>query len=288
MTVQVLLAATVGASFGLGVWLAITAIRGLRVLPEAHRLVPAAVAAERAAAWLAAAMVAGLVVGLATGWPVAGVGAFAGMLLGPAALGGTAQRKREVEVAEAVATWTDKIRDTMAGASGLDEALVQTAAVAPTPIRPHLTRFAQRLRHHPLDEALAGLAADLDHPSADLLVAALAAAGRLEARDLGSLLARLAEAIRGDVHMRVRVEVGRARIRTSARIAVATTVATVVFLYLFARHLLEPYNTLAGQAWLGVVAGVFFAAGWLLHHYSRLEAPERFNLRRAHTEGVGG
>ncbi len=132
------------------------------------------------------------------------------------------------------------------------------------------------------------MATGLDHPSADLLVAALAAAGRLEARDLGSLLARLAEAIRGDVRMRVRVEVGRARIRTSARIAVATTVATVAFLYLFARHLLEPYDTWAGQAWLLVVAGVFFAAGWLLHRYSRLEAPERFTLRRAApSEGVG-
>ncbi|MGH9168910.1 MAG: type II secretion system F family protein, partial [Acidimicrobiia bacterium] len=231
-----LLATVVGAVFGLGVWLALAAIRGMRVLPEAHRLVPRAVRAERAAAWLSAAMVAGLVVGLGTGWPVAGAAAFAGMLLGPAALGGTTRRRREVEVAEAVATWTDMIRDTMAGASGLEEALVQTAAVAPTPIGPQLTRFAQRLRHHPLDEALDGLAADLDHPSPDLLVAALAAAGRLEARDLGSLLARLAEAIRGDVRMRVRVEVGRARIRTSARIAVATTVATVVFLYLFARH----------------------------------------------------
>lgn len=79
--------------------------------------------------------------------------------------------------------------------------------------------------------------------------------------------------------MRARVEVGRARIRTSARIAVATTVATVVFLYLFARHLLEPYDSLAGQAWLLVVAGVFFAAGWLLHRYGRLQAPDRFTLR---------
>lgn len=287
MTVNGLLAAVVGATLGLGVWLAVAAIRGVRVLPEARRLVPGAVPAERAVAWLSAALVTGMVVGVVTGWPVAGFAAFAGLLAGPAALGGAARRKVDVEVAEAIATWADMLRDTMAGASGLEESLIQTAAVAPTPIRAQLGLFARRLRHHSLDEALAGLASDLNHPSADLLVAALAAAGRLQARDLGSLLARLAEAIRGDVRMRVRVEVGRARIRTSARIAVATTVATVTFLYLFARQLLEPYDTLAGQGWLLVVTGVFFGAGWLLHHYSHLEAPHRFTLRQSsQTEGA--
>jgi len=173
------------------------------------------------------------------------------------------------------------IRDTMAGASGLEESLIQTAAVAPAAISPQLHTFALRLRHQPLDVALDGLAKDLNHSSADLIVASLAAAARLEARDLGGLLARLAEAIRGDVRMRSRIEVGRVRIRTSARIAIATTAATMVFLYLFARHLLEPYDTVAGQVWLVMVMAVFFGAGLMLAHYSRLEAPERFTLRRA-------
>jgi tight adherence protein B len=282
---QTLLAAALGALLGLGVWLGVTAVLGVRVLPEARRLVPGAVSAQRAVPWLSAALVAGLAVGLVTGWPVAGLATALGVLAGPAALGGTARRRAETETAEAIATWADMIRDTMAGASGLEESLIQTAAVAPAPIAPQLRAFAHRLRHQSLDEALAGLAADLGHPSADLLVAALAAAGRLEARDLGGLLTRLAEAIRGDVRMRIRVEVGRARIRTSARIAVATTVATVVFLYIFAGHLLEPYDTLAGQGWLAVVGGVFFGAGWLLHYYSRLEVPERFTLRQAQMEG---
>jgi hypothetical protein len=79
--------------------------------------------------------------------------------------------------------------------------------------------------------------------------------------------------------MRSRIEIGRTRIRTSARIAVATTTATVIFLYLFAGHLLEPYNTAAGQGWLLVVLAIFAGAGVMLHHYSRLETPERFRLR---------
>ncbi len=276
---QVVVVGAVGALGGFGIWLGVTALGGVRVLPAAGRLVPKAVPAERAAGWIAAAMVVGVIVGLVTGWPVAGVGTGLGVLVGPAALGGTGRRARETATADAIATWADMIRDTMAAASGLEESLIQTAAVAPTAIRPHLELFAHRLRHQPLETALDALAVDLDHSSADLIVAALAAAARLEARDLGGLLARLAEAIRGDVRMRTRIEIGRARIRTSARIAVGTTTATVVFLYLFAGHLLEPYDTAAGQAWLGVVMAVFFGAGVMLHHYSQLETPERFTLR---------
>lgn len=285
---QALLAAGMGALAGFGLWLGITAARGVRVIPAANRLVPKAVPAERAAGWFLLAVGVGLVIGLVTGWPVAGLGAAVGVLAGPAALGGAARREQETATAEAIATWADMIRDTMAGASGLEESLIQTATVAPEAIKPQLQTFALRLRHEPLEVALDGLAADLDHSSADLIVASLDAAARMEARDLGGLLARLAEAIRGDVRMRTRIEVGRARIRTSARIAVATTAVTVVFLYLFARHLLEPYDTAAGQVWLVVVMVVFFGAGLMLHHYSHLEVPERFTLRRSPVlEGAG-
>ena len=278
---QALLAAGMGALAGFGLWLGITAARGVRVIPTANRLVPKAVPAERAAGWFLLAAGVGLVIGLVTGWPVAGLGAAVGVLAGPAALGGAARREQETATAAAIATWADMIRDTMAGASGLEESLIQTATVAPEAIKPQLQTFALRLRHEPLEVALDGLAADLDHSSADLIVASLDAAARMEARDLGGLLARLAEAIRGDVRMRTRIEVGRARIRTSARIAVATTAITVAFLYLFARHLLEPYDTTAGQVWLVVVMAVFFGAGLMLHHYSHLEVPERFTLRRS-------
>ena len=286
MIVLTLIVSLLGAVIGFGVWLAVTAIGGIRVLPRAGRLVPTTVPAERAVAWLSIATVAGLVVGLVTRWPVAGIAVFAGVLVGPAALGGDAHRAREAATADAIATWADMLRDTMAGASGLEESLIQTAAVAPTAIRPQLEAFARRLRHQPLDVTLDNLAMELDHSSADMVVAALAAAARLEARDLGPLLARLAEAIRGDVRMRSRIEIGRARIRTSARIAVGITAATVVFLYVFARHLLEPYNTVAGQGWLVVVMAVFFGAGVMLHRYSRLEAPERFTLRHITREPI--
>lgn len=287
VTVDYVAAGLTAATLGLGVWLAVTSVRGVTVIPDFYqlvpRLVPKAVPQHRAGMWLITAAAVAVAVWLVTGWPVAAIAAGIGVVVGPAALGGSVRRQADSDTAEAIAAWADMIRDIMAGASGLEESLIQTASVAPTAIRPQLETFAQRLRHQPLPAALGDLATDLNHPSADLLVAALASAARLEARDLGPLLARLAEAIRGDVRMRNRIEVGRTRIRTSGRIAVGTTVATVVFLSIFAGHLLEPYDTAAGQAWLVVVFAVFFGSGWLLARYSHLEVPARFTLRNQGT-----
>ncbi len=101
-------------------------------------------------------------------------------------------------------------------------------------------------------------------------------------------VSRLAESIRGDVRMRLRVEVGRARIRTSARIVVAVTVFTIVFMYVFSRPLLDVYDTAAGQMWLLVILAIFGLGGWMLNHYSQIEMPERFSARRSRTPQTAG
>ena len=80
--------------------------------------------------------------------------------------------------------------------------------------------------------------------------------------------------------MRERVEVGRARIRTSARIVVVTTVLTIVVLWVFAGEILAAYDSLAGQLWMCVVAAVFVAGGAVLRHFSAFDLPDRFTARR--------
>jgi hypothetical protein len=64
--------------------------------------------------------------------------------------------------------------------------------------------------------ALDGVATDLNHSSVGLIVAALAAAARLDARDLGELVRSpgCGHTGRKDHRMRTRIEIGRARIRT--------------------------------------------------------------------------
>ena len=130
-----------------------------------------------------------------------------------------------------------------------------------------LRRFAV---HEHRDEVAAGLRFPFDPQLFEVLEALL---------DLGPLLSRLAESIRGDVRMRLRVEVGRARIRTSARIVMGVTVFVVVFLYLFSRPLLDVYDSATGQLWLLLILGIFVGGAWLMNHYSQVEMPERFSAR---------
>ena len=64
--------------------------------------------------------------------------------------------------------------------------------------------------------------------------------------------------------MRMRIETSRARIRTSVRVIVATTLAFAAGVVLFNRTYLAAYDTPLGQAVL-LLIGIAFAAGftWL-------------------------
>lgn len=276
---NLLVGAALGAGMGLGVLLVIAGLTGRRVLPGLDRIVPGAARTQTVLAWLGGAVVAALVVYALTGWPVAAVLAGGAVLWTPRMAAARAGRDVAVARTEAIATWTEMVRDNMAGSAGLEQALTSSAMVAPAAIAPELRRFAVRLERMPLTDALGLLGTELDHPSADLVVVALVHAARMEARELGPLLGRLSETIRADVRMRLRVEVGRARIRTSARMVVATTVVTIAFLFVFSRQLLDAYDSPLGQLWLLLVAAVFAAGGWMLSSYGRLEMPHRFSAR---------
>jgi tight adherence protein B len=219
-----------------------------------------------------------------TGWLVPAVALGGLVMVGHRFIGGRRERAEIVARTQAVAAWAEMIRDNMAAAAGLEQALIASAAHVPAAIAAEVRRFANRLDRMPLLDALTLLGEDLEHPSADLIVVSLANAARMEARELGPLLSRLAESIRGDVRMRLRVEVGRARIRTSARIVTLTTIVTIMFMFLFSRDLLSAYDTLGGQLWLIVVGGIFAMGGWLLRRYGEIEMPDRFTARRIRRE----
>lgn len=276
-----LVAVLIGSGFGLGLWMVYAGSRGRRILPDAPSILPTDVARDKALAWTAGALVTAVLVFALTGWPVAAIITGAAVLWLPRPIAARTERADESAKTEAIASWAEMIRDNIAGSAGLEQALIASASVAPTAIGPELRRFVGRVDRMSTVDALVRLGEDLDHPSADLVVVALVNAARMEARELGPLLGRLAETIRADVRMRLRVEVGRARIRTSARIVVATTLVTIAFLFAFSRQLLEAYNSATGQIWLVVVAAVFALGGWMLHSYGQIDMPERFAARTA-------
>jgi len=269
--------AALAAGVGLGLLLVVAGVSGRPVLEGiggGARRVIGGPGVTRVASCAGAFVVVWAV----TGWIVGGVLAALAVMALPGVLGGRAQREKAIARTEAVASWTEMIRDSIVAASGLEEAIVATASVAPAPIETEVRRLVLRLEHQRLPDALVAFGEDLDHPSGDL-VAALVIAARMEASDLSSLLSRLAEATRGEARMRIRVEVGRSRVRTATKVIVGVVAVAVVFLALVNREYLEVYDTPAGQFVLAIVGAIFATGGWLLTRMARIDLPDRFTAR---------
>lgn len=211
-----------------------------------------------------------------TGWPVAlPLGAAAGWYL-PTILGPDRQTRAQVERLEAVAGWTEQLRDTLAAASGLEQALQSTAAYAPLPIRPQISVLAERLNEGSgLTDALRLLAAELREPVADTVVVALINASERQVGRLGDLLAALAATAREQARMQIRAAAARAQVRTAVRMIVATTLLLIGGLVLFDPAYMSPYGTVPGQLLLLAVAGLFALAFVHLGRLSQFRVGDR-------------
>lgn len=279
MTIFVVVA--LGGLAGLGLWLTVGAVAGWRLLPTREAVHRRTGQLRQTVATSSVAVLAGTVVGVVTGWPVAAVLAGLAAAAAPRLLSGGRDRRQQVARTEAIAAWAESVRDTMAAAAGLEEAIAATAVAPPEPIGREVRRLGERLRHQRLTDALAAFGAEVNHPSADLVVAALTIAAKMEAADLTGLLSRLAVSIRDDATMRVKIEVSRSRLRTSAKIIVGSVAATIVMLLLLNRAYLDAYDTPVGQLVLVVVGAIFAGGGWLLARMSAIDLPDRFIPRQA-------
>ncbi|MGH8921927.1 MAG: type II secretion system F family protein, partial [Actinomycetes bacterium] len=86
-----------------------------------------------------------------TRWAVAAVALGALGWCWTGLFGGRRAREQGIARTEAVASWTEMLRDTIAGSHGLEEAVITSAEVAPAAIRPEVTALAARLQGEPLD-----------------------------------------------------------------------------------------------------------------------------------------
>lgn len=223
---------------------------------------------------------------LLTRWIVAAVATGVLVLLWDKLFGGGREARQSVERIEALAAWTESLRDTVAGAVGLEQAIPATAHAAAPAIAADLETLSDRLRVRvPLGTALQRFADDMDDSAADLIIAALILNSRLRGPGLREVLTSLAESARAELEMRQRVNAGRRSTQRSVQIVVGVTVLFVVGLALFNRNYVEPYDTPVGQLVLLLILG-FFAAGvaWL-RRLSKFETPERF-LRARPQEAV--
>jgi tight adherence protein B len=263
-----------GAALGLGVVLIAAGLRGVE-LPALPRW-RMTVRPDRAALRVGGAVFAGVIVGAATGWPVGALLAAAAAFSLPVLLTEDRAHTRLVARIEAIAGWAEMLRDTIAGAAGLEQAIAATAPLAPPPIRDDVLLLAARLDRQRLAPALRAFADDVADPTCDLVVAALVLAAEHQAHRLGELLGSLAQAARDQATMRLRVEAGRARTRTSVRVIVGVTVALAFTLALLNQTYLEPYDSALGQLVLLAVGGAFAAGFVWLARMTRPVRPERF------------
>lgn len=180
---------------------------------------------------------------------------------------------------EAIAAWTEMLRDAVASGRGVSEAISVTAPLAPTALRPATLALRARSVRGPLPTALRAFADEVADPMADLVAAALILAATREVRELADLLGSLAQTTRQRAALRLSAEAGRAGMRTTARAVVGITAGALVALFTLNPSYLAPYATPVGQL-VALAAGAWFALG--LWGFSRLGRPpvaRRLHLR---------
>ncbi|MFJ8965353.1 type II secretion system F family protein [Lentzea sp. NPDC102401] len=240
--------------------------------------------------WLVIAALAGVAIGAITGWVVGAILTALAVVCLPRILGSNIDHKQHLERIEAIAAWTEMLRDTLVAAAGLEQAILASAPACPVAIRDEIVELAVRVeRGERLAPSLRRLADQLHDPTADLVISALVLAAEHQARQLADLLGELASEAREQASMRMRVEAGRARTRTSVRVIVSTTLAFAMGLVLLNRGYLAPYDSVFGQVMLLAVGALFGSAFVWLARIARLREPERFlteleSIRRHDTE----
>ena len=284
--------ALLGAGIGIGLWLLAT---GLRPRPVATGKrgrrdggPSTSLSATASTARVAVTLAVAAAVGAATGWPVAAILAAVGVWLLPTVLGPDLASRRALDRVEAIAAWAEDLAGTLRGAAGIEQAILETAASAPTQIRTELDGLMAAIRAGVrLPQALRALADELSDPTADLVINVLLQAAKHQARDIATGLSGVGHRTRRQASMRMRVAAGRARTRTSVRIVVTVVIGVAMLAAVFARDLLRPYSSPLGQLILAALGASFAGALVWLVRTGRVEDLPRILTRHSAQDPTG-
>jgi Flp pilus assembly protein TadB len=274
-----LLALLIGAVVGGGLFLLIIAIRGLSPQPAAQQrdkgrfdTLRNDVLGPRGLIALAA----GVAILLATRWVVAAVGIALLIIFWTRLSGGAGGERAAIARLEGLANWTESLRDTIAGAVGLEQAIPASLRAASPALREPLANMVDRLHTRvPLPEALRRFADELSDPSADLIIAALIINSRLRGPGLRDLLGALSGAVREELDVRRRIEAQRRSTRFSATFVVGFSVGVAALLAIINHQFVKVYDSLTGQLVLLLVAGFYMAGFIWLTRLAKFDIPQR-------------
>jgi tight adherence protein B len=259
-----------GAGVGVGLVLLTAGVRGTDV--PARRL--------RDTQWQRRALVglgAGLVILVTTRWiaVAVGIGVLAATWSQLFGAGGSA--RRGIDRLDALAAWTESLRDMVATGAALPEALPASAVAAGPAIRPQVDTLVDRLQNRePLTDSLMRFADDLEDPGADLVVAALVLNVRAQGRQLRAVLTALAQSSRSELEARRRIEADRRAVRRGVQVVVLVTVVMALGLLTLNPSYVAPYREPTGQVVLAAVVGIFAGGFAWLRRLAEFRPPGRF------------
>jgi hypothetical protein len=271
MTTRTALGVLAGLGVGIGLLLVAAGWRGWEAAARARQ--------ARAVAWgrVGAGFAAALAVLVLTRWIAAAIAL--GLLAGnwQRLFGGARGAREGIARLEALAGWTESLRDLVATGAALPEALTASLPAAAPSLAQPLAGLVDRLRsRESLDTALHVFAAELDDVSADLVVAALLLNSRAQGRQLHAVLTALARSARQELAMRRAVEAERRSTRRGVRIVLIVTVGMALGLQLLNPTYVAPYRTSTGQLVLAVVVAVFGCGFMWLQRLARIPVASRF------------
>lgn len=201
----------------------------------------------------------GLVVGLAL-WLVTGFAL--AIVLGPLAIVGlptllSAPRSAvDVERLNGLEQWTRSLSGVLVVGSGIESAIVSSAASAPAAVRDDVTMLAARINARwSTARAVRQFAEDVDDATADLVAATLVLGAQRRGDGLAAVLDDLAASVAEEVRIRRSIEADRAKPRTTARIVTGISLAGVTFC--FVSGYFAPFLQGVGQLILAVLLALF-------------------------------
>ena len=271
----VIAAIMAGVALSLGALLIVSALLPARV--EAEPVVKMPVDIRRLGSRALVAVMVAVVVLAATRWvlPALVCGAMGWWVTGL-----VADRDRrghgELERVEALATWTEQLRDVLMAGYQPIGAIQATVSTCPEPVRPQVRALASRLGRQPEQVVLRQFADELDDPTADLIAAGLLVAltkgGRAE-----RVLSSLAQQARHQAERRRLLEAEREPARREVWWVTGMMTAQLIGGLVFARSsYLAPYRTLSGQVVLCALLGAFLGLIVYVQRLSRFTRPARF------------
>jgi Flp pilus assembly protein TadB len=231
---------------------------------------------RRHRAILVSGLIAGVLAWLFTGVPVAGALVAFAVPAAPWLFQVGQAERAAIERVEAVGEWARRLKDVSVTGVGLQQAIVVSAAAAPTVIAEEVRDLSVRL-HAGVDarDALARFADAIGDPVCDQVVAALILHLSDRGDRLGEVLTSIAYAASAEVATRREVDAKRTQSRFGVRFLTITTFGTLAYGAIRPGYM-RPYETPLGELVLTVLGALFVGILVWTRSMSQPERAPRF------------